>query len=769
MARKINPHEDKVKEIRDNFKEDFDHWSPIYKEGDINMVFLTDGPWDPEDKRARLAAGRPVYTADEISQYLNQAQNEVRLNPRSPKFSPEDEGANDDTARVYANAFRKTEYRSNAQEAYTSAYDNSLSRGFAFVRLKLAFEQPRSFYQQMTIEPVPNPNACYPDCNSLRIDGEDWERFTFIESYTRAEFERKFPEAEFTDFSTEQIAAVGQMWMGADRCQVAEYWEVITTEKVLIEYEVPATRTRPTSYVTVIEGERKPRGGKVVQERITETREVFSYLTNGVELLKKAGKVKHPYPGTMIPFAPCYAKMVWVNECGGPKRKIISMVTKARDPYAAYCFAAACELEAVGTITKNPYWAYEGQLDQNLKNRVKQSLHEPVAILEAKAKLDGLPGVLLPLPQRNPMAVDLSAYALVKEGARRAIQSAMQGTPMQSSMQRENQKLSGRAIDRMEDTGTKGNYHYSDNYNHMLRRIGVIFEDVFDKITDVERELITIEADENIKRVKVGGWNGKGQPPARPKDLDKDVDYVPSLKGRHAVIVDIGPEFESTRQAAETFLDNFIASPQFGVLEPPKRDKFLAMAIRERMLGPTGDKMADIIDPQQDGEMPPPEQLMAMLKEAQEVIIPGFQAEIQKLEQEKQAKIVETQGRMTIAAQTDKTKVQIAAMTTEQKQRDTDTDAETAIAVQQMRNEIELLKLQLQGISAGMQHEGGEQERALKAREGDESRALTAGENERNRQASASEGQASRDAAANEGEANRQAAARQAAQKETGE
>lgn len=749
MARssRKNAHEGKVKEIRDNFEEDAKHWTEIYKEGDTNVKFLTD-PWNAEDRQARESAGRPVVTFDELGQYLNHAQNEVRLNPRSPKFSPEAEGATEATAQVYGNSYRKTEYRSNAQEAYTTAYDNALVRGYSFVRMKLEYEHARSFYQQFMIEPVPNPNSCFPDCNSLRTDGSDWKRFSFVESYTRAEFERSFPDAEFTDFSAEQMAAVGPRWMGDNRIQVLEHWEVECTDVELTEYEVPATKIKPQRYVTVMEGvDRKPRGGKVIQRRVSEERKVYKYLTNGVELLHKEDEPeKELYVGSMIPFAPCYGKVVWINKGSGPERQIISMVTMARQPYAAYCFAAACELEAIGTITKNPYWAYEGQLSPDQKNRIKQSLHEPVAVLEAKPRLEGLPGVLLPLPVRNPMAVDLSSYAIVKEGARRAIQAAMGFTPMQTSMQRDNQKLSGRALDRMQDTASKGSYHFQDSYNSMLRRCAVIYEDAFDKIHDVEREIITMEADKTEKRVLIGGWNGQGQAPKRPEGLDKQTEFVPSAKGRHAVVVDVGPEFESERAEAGEFLDNFIASPLFGAIEPPKRDKLLAMSIKQRMLGPMGTKMAEVIDPQpKDGELPPAEDLMAALQQAQKEVIPALEQRIQELEAEQQAKVTETEGKLAVTAQQDKTKIEIAAMQVEQKERDSTVDSQTALAIAELRAEIEMLKLK---------HAAEHETEALvhASVESAAGRAHTAREGDKGRQASADEGAANRDAAAEQAE-----------------
>lgn len=706
----VNPHEAKVKEIRDAFAEDFQKWDPIYREGDTNMKFIAGDPWDPLDRKDREEAGRPVVTFDELGQYLNQAVNEVRMNPRAPKFTPEGDGASQDTARFYANLLRKTEYTSNAQEAYTTCYENALQRGFGFVRMRLEYEHERSFYQRVVIEPMPIPSACYPDSNTVRADGMDWKRFTYVESYTKSEFQRQFKEAEFTDFSAEQIAAVGSRWMGENRVQVAEFWEVEETDVPLREWEVPATKRQPMRYVTTMGKERQPRGGRLVQERVTTERKVFQYLTNGVELLSKGGKVKHEHPGTMIPFAPCYGKIVWINNGGGPERKILAMTTLAREPFAAFCFLAACELEAIGTITKNPYWAYEGQMDAGLKNRVKQSLHQPVAILEAKATLPQLPNVLLPLPQRNPMSVDLSAYALAKEGARRAIQAAMGWTPLPTQAQRRNEK-SGVALKQIEESGQKGAYHFIDHYNDLIRRVGVIFEDLVDKVYDVEREVVTLEADKAEKRVLINARQ-------RPQELPKDVEVLQSTKGRHSTTVDVGPEFESEREEAGAFLDNFIASPLFGGLEPPTRNKLLAIGIRERLSGPMGQKMADIVDPQRkEGELPPAEELMASLQEAQQVIVPGLQREIEHLQKLLDAKVIEQEGKQVLQAQADKTKIEVAAMQTEAAREDTRVDADTALQIAQMRDEIERMKLELQGITVGakMEHESAEGERSREA------------------------------------------------------
>ena len=751
-----NPDEAKCKEIRDRFDEAFTKWKPIYDDGDKNMKYIAGDPWETNDRKAREDAGRPVVTFDELGQYLNQAVNEVRANPRAPKFNPEGDGATDDTARFYANHFRKIEYDSNAQEAYTTAYENALQRGYGFVRLRLEYEHARSHYQRLRIEAVPNPSCCYPDPDAVRPDGTDWKYFFFIESYTKSEFERAFPEAEFTTFSTEQIADVGPVWMGPNKVQVAEYWEVEEEDAELVEYEVPATRLKPMRYESIIEGvDKKPRGGKEIQRRTTTVRTVCMYRTNGVELLAKGGVKKFEHPGEHIPFASCYGKIVWLNKGSGPERVILAMTTLAREPFMAYCFAAATELEILGSITKNPFFAYRGQVTQQQKNEVAKSLHEPVAVLEFEAFLPQAPTQLIPLPVRNPMSVDLSAAAIVRENAKRAIQAAMQGTPLPTSMQKDNAKLSGRAMDRFEESGQRGNYHFIDHYNDLLRRIGVIYEDIEDKVLDVEREVSAIGPDKQAQRWLVN---------TKQTEAQNGVEILPSTKGRHSVTVDVGPETVSERQEAGKFLDNFVTSPMMAAIEPAKRDKLIALSIKERVMGPMGEKMADVISPpeSEDGEQMIPQAKVQELIAAGNAVQQGLQAQIAELTQKLEAKVVETEGKLVVQAAADKTKKEIAQLTTEQKAIDSERDSATALAIAEMRLEIDKLKVALETkkIEQAREIEGARlEQQTYSAERGHEASETEA---ERSREAASEEAERSRAHESAEGEATRKAAADQA-------
>ena len=75
--------------------------------------------------------------------------------------------------------------------------------------------------------------------------------------------------------------------------------------------------------------------------------------------------------------------------------------------------------------------------------------------------------------------------------------------------------------------------------------------------------------------------------------------------------------------------------------------KLLALAIKLRQLGPLGDAMVDIIDPQQQQQGLPP-QVQQMLQQNQ-VQIQALVGKLQQLLQEKQAKVVEGQSKIQVA------------------------------------------------------------------------------------------------------------------------
>ncbi len=639
-----------VKEIKTDIDYDFRAWEPVYKEADTDAKYIAGDPWESKDLQSRKDAGRPALVFDELGQYINTAINDVRANPVAGEFAPEGDGANDETARFYEGLAREIDYQSNAKIADTTAFENCLQRSLGFERIYAEFEHPLSFKQRLRVGAVPNPNAVVPDADGMRPDGSDWRRLSYIEKYSREEFKREFPNAQFKDYSREQVN-IGNAWGSENHVQVVEFWRLKMVEKAICEYEVPGTLQNPEPQIkSLIKNEQRPQPGwTFIQERVSEIPEVTSCYTNGLEILEKRGKKIHKWAGDSIPFASCYGKILWLNEDGmGAKRTILSMTRLARSPYMAYCFAVTSLIEAIGTITKNPYTAYEGQLTVEHMNLIAKSMHEPVAVLLAKPFIDSMPGTLLPLPQRNPMSIDLTNYLQATEICRQAIRSAMGLGYLPTPAQRNNEK-SGVALDRIKESGQQGSYHFKDSYYMMLRRRLEIEENLIDRLYDTPRDVNIRLQDDTSETWTINDPRKQGKK------------TLPSIKGRHSVTIKIGPASDSQRDQADKFVTNFVTSPQMQMIEPPKRDKLIALGIRSLNIGPMGDKMADVISPpEQEQGTVPKQQLDQVIQQAQAAIA-QLQKELTDAKSGIEAKQLELQTKALLAEKADATKREITA------------------------------------------------------------------------------------------------------------
>lgn len=591
-------------EIREAFDYDWDQTRTIRDEAKTDMRYVAGDPWDPADRAARESAGRPCLALDELNQYFNQVINDVRANPRAMKFAPTGSGATDKTAEFYANKAREIEYRSRGQIVYTTAFENAVQRGYGFCRVNTRYVSDRSFDQEIWLEPIANPDSVLPDADAIMPDASDMRRCFVVESRQTAAFAKEFPDAKVTDFSRE-LQQLAPKWIKSDTVQLAEYWTFTTTPRTLLLLKPPPHSQTPLE-VYDDELATAPAADTILKKRTVDTKQVCQYLTNGVEILKKT-----EWAGKYIPIVACYGKVLWLDIGGQTVRQILSMTRLARDPYMAYCFYRTCEIENVGMTTKNPYWAYDGQLSPAQMQAIAKSMHEPVAVLLAKPLTEATGQAILPLPVRNVSEPAIQALSVGAEEMRRAIQAAMGSTPLPTQAQRRNEK-SGKALERIDQSAQRGNFHFVDHYNDMIQHVGVIVEDLMDKIYDTARDVGIRKPDETAEVVAIN----------QPQAADGKKPTLPSTKGDHQVTVSTGPSFDSEREAASEFADLLMGTP----FAPRIGD----LAVKLKGGGPIMDQIAERLTPPEfnkpkDGEQPTPEQLRQQLGQAQ--------AQVQQLEQ----------------------------------------------------------------------------------------------------------------------------------------
>lgn len=610
-----------LKELRERFDYASVQWAPNVERGNLCLAYADGDTWNIDD--AAVRQGRPKLKLDQLSQYSNQLVNSFRQNPRGAKVSPAGSGATDKTAELRANRIRQIEHDSHAQEVYTVAGENAVTRGYGYARIVAEYEDAESDNQTLKLKAIPNPNQVLPDPDAESTSGADWQYLFFIHTLTKREFRRDYPDAQIKDFDADTIA-LAPRWFGKDgRVQVAEYWYVTETPN-------PRKKGRPT-------------------------RKVCMYLTNGVELLSKPGYPKKTeWPGASIPFAACYGKITYSTNAGGDALKMCdSYIWLALDAAKSYNWTKSTELEALALPVKAALFAYEGQLDQTQVDLLEKSTREPVALITAKAITNETGSQILPLPQYGTRGADIQGYEIAAESFRRDVQNALGRYSAADHRIGSTKVTSGVALAELTKTGDLGSYHFAAHYDDFVREIAVKLNELLPFYDDAPKEVSTRLPDGTTKMVKINTPTARadnGQPAYGPEDLRMD-------QGRHTVTISTGPSSDSQREAgkeaAMALLGNPVAFPVIA-----------ADATRLMDLGPIGDQMAEDLEflqppvmqqarqQRQQGGGPDPRQLMqenAQLKQqvqhAEQVMteqdgqLKGKQAEIASQEQQTQLKI----------------------------------------------------------------------------------------------------------------------------------
>jgi len=664
--------EDLLAEIRERFDYATAQWQEIRTEGAEDIRYVGGDPWDPKDRKTRLDAGRPTINADEIGQYVNQLINDVRQNKRGIEVTPLTDEATDESAELHANLIRQIEYRSNAQQAYTTMFENAVQRSYGFLRILPKYLNDRSHDQELLIEPLVNPDLVTVDPDSLKPDGSDMQYAFIRESYSRKEFRRKWPHAAIHDFSDDDFKTAPK-WLGSDRVWVAEYWakKVVRKRRLLLVQTPNVAQAVYDDELTNLK-EIEP---YVLKEREVDELQVTQYLTNGIEILEKPLK----WPGKSIPLVCCYGKVLYVDEGGGSQRKLLSLVRLARDPQMLYAYLVSTEAELVGGIPKFPYFAYEGQLSATEQENLAKSLHEPIALIKVRAIVEGMaPGTPLPFPQRNPWDPPLQGLEIAKESARRMIQAAMGTAFLPTQAQRRNEK-SGIALKQIEQNAQKGSFHFIDHYDEAITRCGAILEELLPHYYDTARTVSVREESGETKRVPI---KKRRRPGEQPLSIGQP--------GTHDVTLSTGPSFASEREAASDFADTLAGTP----LAPLVMD----LVVKLKNLGPIGNEMSDrfkamLPAPVQQmiaakDQQLTPELLMGHLTQAQ-ATVQQLQQMVQQLQQELATEQAKQQATMAKAALDSETKVTLQKM-----------DDATKLAVADIGAKVDAAKLVMEQFRA---------------------------------------------------------------------
>lgn len=631
------------KEIRDRFTSYSSEWRQTIEEGRIDMRYVNNDPWTANDRRAREKSGRPCISLDQINQYLNQCENNVRQTEIAVQILPVGDGANDKTATYRENIIRGIDYRSNGQAVDITAFQGAMQRGYGFSKIITQPVDAESFDLELRLKRIPNPDCVLLDPDYKEADASDIQHGFITDLWRKNIFKERFPKAKPVSFSRD-IGEEASLWIRENYVQVAEYWQIYKTPRTLLLVD---TAQGPQAiyedeikeYLATI-GERSGRtsGGKfvklrdqvkVIRERETEHIEVTQYLTNGIEILDEV-----PWPGTRIPILSCFGRELYVDDGGGAKRILVSLVRLARDPQMLLAYLASLECEEAGMVPKAPFIGYKGQFESD-QEAWEYLTKIPKAYVQADLVVDGA-GAPLPLPTRPQYVPNFQAYELAKDAAGRALQASMGISPLPTPVQRDNQK-SGLALERIETSEAIGTFHLTDNYKRYLHNKGWQLNELIPIVYDTARD------------VPVGLANGKNTVMRINDDQYAvqfpDKDHYQTGEGDFDVTVSTGPSYQSQREQQSSFVDLAIQNAQAWGIPQPILMKFLALGIRMKDLGDTGEEMAELLDPPDPNNLSAQAQAMVQQLQAQ---MADLQTENAALHQDRAARVLEQQTKIQI-------------------------------------------------------------------------------------------------------------------------
>ena len=735
-----------LEEINEDYEYSVTEWREIYKAGDDDMKYIAGDPWPQAEKEARSKAGRPCLCLDELSQYVSQRCNDLRQNKRAVKLAPAGGGANDKTAELKADIIRTIESKGGLQ-AYIHGYECAIERGFGFWVVGKRYVEYDSFDQELYIRIIRNPKTVVIDPDAKEPAASDMKYAFIIDSIPKKQYTKKFPRAEITDFSSE-LAISHPLWFKSDHITVCEAWRVVTKSARLLlvgdkanpqkffEADLPKEFQLANGGITLPNGMVLP----ILRERRAERREVRQYIVNGVEVLEK-----HEWEGKWIPVVPCFGREYWLDEGTGDKRKIESLIRKSKCGQMLHNYIGTAKMEAIGQVLKAPYQGYEGQFEGH-EEEWKYANRAPLPYLEVKPTVEALPGVLLPLPQRNFNQPEIQSYEIADESAKRSIQNGM-GMYNASVGKQDSSAKSGIAIKALDLQSDQGNYHFIDNFDTAIQQTGRILEDMIQYVYDTERDLLLRKPDESHKNVRINT--------EQPVIEDgKPVTYD-TKHGIHEVTVSVGPSYQSAREMASEFVDLLVQNIDRMPIQPELKGKLLALSITLKQLGPIGDEMVEMLDPKpEDGQQTQIkaqqlQQLVMQLTEANNKLLDEREAKTVELQAQNAAKQAEIESRERIAKLQSATTLEVEHMKL------------TAQAdIMAIKNDLAILQANIKAI---IDTRALEQKGALEARGQDQNAAIQ----ERQLQQQGYQAEQQNALAARAQQASEQQAAMAAKQKET--
>jgi Phage P22-like portal protein len=513
--------EDILKVARQRFDLAVTAESSFRKEALDDLKFRIGEQWPTDILSSRNQDKKPCLTINKLPQYLRQVTNDQRQNRPSIKVNPVDDKADVETAKVYQGLIRRIEYQSNADVAYDTAFDGSVSKGIGYIRVVTDYADPSSFDQEIFIKRIRNSFCVYLDPNAQEPDGSDANWGFVFEDISLDDYKAQYKKSKLA--SMKDWKSLGDNvagWATDSTVRVAEYFT-----KTFKEVELVLLSSGETFEIEELP-EILPEGVTVVQTRKSIKPAIKWYKINAVEILEQAD-----WAGRWIPIVPVLGDEIDID--GRLIRE--GLIRHAKDPQRMYNYWASSETETIALAPKAPFIGAAGQFE-GFEDQWKSANVKNHAFLQYNPK--SLNGTPLGPPTRNVFEPPIQAITQARMQSGEDLKST---TGMyDATLGMRSNENSGIAIQRRNAQSQTNNFHFVDNLSRSIRHLGRILIDLIPHVYDTARTVRVLGEDDSIDTVAINQiFQKNGQ----------EVSHMLG-HGKYDVTVSTGPSFATKRQEA---------------------------------------------------------------------------------------------------------------------------------------------------------------------------------------------------------------------------
>lgn len=472
--------------------------------------------WPESVKRQREIEGRPCLTFNRMPVFIRQVVNDARQNKPSIKIHPVGNGADKQTAEILQGLIRNVEVSSNADVAYDTAIEHSVSGGFGYLRINVDYAADDVFDQDVRIERVTNPLSVYGDPYSTAADSSDWNTAFVTEQYTREEFERRWKGADTAaSWDAQDDGDKIDDWFGEETIRVAEYWTRSESEHEIL-------LLNNGQVMTADEWERQTAiwmamGLSVTSSRVAKTMSVTQRIITGAEVLET-----NTWRGKYIPIVPVYGDEINVDG----RRYFQSLIRHARSAQESYNYWRTSAVEKVALDTKSPWVGQRGAFKNDAEKWATSNVRN-----HAFLEYDG-PQPPFRAPSGGVPASDVQMALQASDDLKSIIGI------YDASLGARSNETSGRAIIARQREGDVSTYHFIDNLSRALRHTGRILVDLIPHVYNQPRIVRILGEDGESMTVPVNQ-----QIPGVERIYDLTA-------GKYDVTITTGPSYTTRREEA---------------------------------------------------------------------------------------------------------------------------------------------------------------------------------------------------------------------------